>query len=436
MTAIIVGIAVGIAPALGASRTGITESLKTGTREGGGRTGRLRSLLLVVQPALAVVLLIGAGLFVRSLSRVRAIDLGFSPDRVLAVDVYWPAIRTVPAEDRERIQTVRDQFASEARDRLTNLPGIESAALTIGLPFHTSYGVRVRIPGRDSMPRFAGEGPGIAGVSEGYFETVGATLVRGRLFTADDLAGSEWVTVVNESMASTFWPGEDALGQCLTLYDDRITCVRVVGIVRDMKQWSLQELPNLQYFVPIAQAREVSGTLILVRPAGEPEESIARVREELVAMRADLPYVNVSTIQRRIDPQIRPWRMGAILFSVFGVLALIVAASGLYSVLAWLVEQRRHEFGVRSALGASTGRILASTIKRGVLPAVIGLAAGALMAFVAGTWLEPHLFETSARDPLVFGGAAGVLLLVAVLGALIPARRAAGVDPMVALREG
>jgi hypothetical protein len=260
--------------------------------------------------------------------------------------------------------------------------------------------------------------------------------VRGRLFTADDLAGSEWVTVVNESMASTFWPGEDAVGQCLTLYDERIPCVRVVGIVRDMKQWSLQELPNLQYFVPIAQAREISGTLILVRPAGEPEESIARVREELVAMRADLPYVNVSTIQRRIDPQIRPWRMGAILFSVFGVLALIVAASGLYSVLAWLVEQRRHEFGVRSALGASTGRILASTIKRGVLPAVIGLAAGALMAFVSGTWLEPHLFETSARDPLVFGGAAGVLLLVAVLGALIPARRAAGVDPMVALREG
>jgi predicted permease len=434
--AIACAVVVGVIPAIAAGRMEPARSMQLGTRSGGERGGGLRRALLVVQPGLALVLLVGAGLFVRSLVGIQGIDLGFEPDRVLVAGPSWSATGEEEVREDADGGSAAARAATLAHERFARLSWVESASLSLGLPFYTSFGVRVLPMGADTPPSFTGEGPSVMGVSGEYFATVGTERVRGRLFGPEDVAGSEPVAVVNEAMAAAFWPGEEAVGRCLTVYDDPIPCVRVVGVVEDVKQWFLTENPALAFYVPIEQVREISGPLLLIRPVGDADAAIDRVRAELLHLWPDLPWVDVFTIRRQIDPQVRPWRMGALLFSLFGLLALLVAGSGLYSVLAYLVEQRRHELAVRAALGASSQRILAETVRRGLAPAALGIAIGALLAIPLSTWLEPLLYDTGGHDPLVFGAAAGLLLVVALAGAVVPARRASRVDPMVTLREG
>lgn len=427
---------VGTIAAVAALRGDPARSLQLGTRSGGEHRGGVRSALLVVQPGLAVVLLVGAGLFVRSLLGIRGIDLGFEPDRVLVANPSWSAAdRQGPEADADAAAPAPpEQAPSEARDHFARLPWVESASLTLGLPFYTSFGVRVRPRGTDSLPPSVREDPVIMGVSRGYFATVGTRRVQGRLFGPQDVAGGEPVAVVSETMAAAFWPGQEAVGRCLTVYDDPIPCVRVVGVVRDVKQWFLTEDPAPMFYVPFEQAREISGPLLLIRPAGDAGAAVERVRAELLRLWPGLPWVNIFTIEQQIDPQVRPWRMGALLFSLFGILALLVAGSGLYSVLAFLVEQRKHELGVRAALGASSRAILGETVRRGLGPAALGLVIGGLLALPLGHWLEPLLYDTTGHDPLVFGTATLLLLAVALVGTVVPARRASRVDPAVALR--
>ena len=437
IVALATGLIVGLAPALQASRPNLNADLKSGAREGGSHRAQLRGVLTVAQAALSVVLLVGAGLFVRSLSNVRSLDLGIQPDRVVVASVRWPSRENLPtAAEKDREDARVKAFYRTAATRLGHVAGVESAALSVGLPFRSSFTVRLRVPGRDSVPQLKSGGPFVSAVTSDYFTTVGTRLLRGRAFTDADRAGSEPVAIVSQLMATLVWPGRDAIGECLVIGGDSTnkTCARIVGVAADAHTFQLRELPSMHYYVPLGQEQEIGGTTILIRPRGDAAAAIAAVRAMTKSLDPSIQYVNAELLQTAIDPQVRPWQLGASVFSLFGVLALVVAAIGLYSVMAYLVAQRTHEIGVRIALGARSGDIMGLVLRNGVGMAAVGVAIGVGLAMLAGRYVETLLFEISPRDPVVIGGVAAALLAVAVLASWLPAVRARGVDPMEALR--
>lgn len=435
------GLLVGLMPALRASRPNLTGTLKEGTRQGGGTRSPLRAALTVTQAALSVVLLVGAGLFVHSLWNVRALDLGIDTDRVLAVSWTWSQevfeLPSGAAQDAE--QARQTQVRDRALAEIARLPGVKSAAWSIGTPFSSILGLGVRVPGRDSIPQLPGAPPFpiVSAVSSDYFATAGTSIVHGRGFTPADRAGSEPVTIVNETMARTLWPGEQALGQCLIIgdgADEDTPCARVVGVAEDARRRQLREDAAMQYYVPLGQERQIGGGMLLIRPRGEPAELVPLLRRELRRLDPSLGYIDAKLLQEAVDPQVRPWRLGATIFAAFGALAMLVAAVGLYSVMSYVAAQRSHEMGVRIALGAQAGDIGWLILARGLGTAAVGIALGILLALAGSRFLEPLLFDTSAQNPTVFGTVATALLAVAVLATLVPAWRATRVDPVVALR--
>ena len=429
------GVLAGLVPALQASRPELSASLKAGSVQAGASRSRLPSVLVVAQLALAFVLAVGAALFVESLRRVRAADLGIEPDRVLVASVDWPSLPVDRPEDWAREMPRRRAFLNDALERLRSRPWVEHAAMAISTPFESAFGVTLRVPGLDSIPRLPGGGPFVSAVTHDYFATVGTPLVSGRLFTPADRAASERVVIVGEAMARALWPGQEAVGKCMVIFDESLPCARVVGVVRGAHQWRIRELPVMQYYVPLGQESRIGGLQLLVRPRGShPERAVAQVRREFWAVRPDLPYARVQPLSEALSGEVRPWRLGASLFSLFGLLALVVTVVGLYSVIAYVVEQRNREFAVRVALGASQGAVFAQTLRRGLAPALLGLPVGLAIALLAGRFVEPLLFETSAHDVRILALVALVLLLVSALASLIPAVRATRVDPVVALQ--
>jgi predicted permease len=433
------GVLVGLLPALQSRHLDLTNSLKAGSHLAGGQRTRLRSALLFAQCSLSMVLLVGAGLFVKSLANVRNLDLGYHPDRVLSTDMTWPPIQIGPPGERASWQrwqaelARRSAFLERAVDRLHLTPAVQHAAIAVGTPFGNMFGVTLSVPGYDSIPNL-GDGPYISAVTHGYFEATGMRLLQGRVFSANDRAGTERVTIVNETMAKTLWPNQNPLDKCLQIFSGEVACARVVGVVADVRRHALREPPAMQYYVPYGQEMGIGGSVLLVRPVGHPRDFVPALHRVLREMEPNLGLIRTKVMQEAIDPLVRPWRVGAILFGVFAALALIVAAIGLYSVIAYSVSQRTQEFGVRLALGATTGRILSLVLVGGVAVTVAGLAAGAVLAVVAGRFIGPLLFETSPRDPAVFAAAMFVLFAVAIVACLVPASRATRVDPVIALR--
>jgi len=437
--AVVVGLVTGLAPALRASRPDLTASLKAGAREGGGQSSRLRSALTISQAALSLVLLTGAGLFVRSLMNVRSIDLGFQPDRVLVVQVRYPtAARIGDPKAAGEVERRRSVY-TEAMRRARKLTDVEDASLSVGLPFQSSFGQSLRIPGWDSIPEFKAPGPNISAVAPRYFETVGTRLLEGRTFTANDRDGSEPVAIVSRAMARTFWHRDRVVGECLywsNSKDSLTTCSRIVGVVADAHEWGLKEFPALNYYVPFGQERGMGGTALLVRPTPGRESDVTRtVRALFLSIDPSISFVNATTMQSAIDPQMRPWKLGAAVFAMMGVLALIVAAVGLYSVMSYLVAQRTREIGVRLALGAQGRSIVLLVLRNSVGMAAAGVAIGLVIALWAGRFIAPLLFDTSPRDAGVLVGGATTLLAVSVLASAIPALRAKRVNPIEALRS-
>jgi predicted permease len=391
-----------------------------------------------VQAALSVALLAAAGLFIRSLDNVRAVDLGIQADRVLVATISWPAAAAsnipVPPGQKPAWKVAQALQWAHIRDRIASLPEVEAASLTVGSPFGYSFGVGLKIPGRDSLPT-VGPGTFVSAVGRDYFSTVGTRLVRGRVFTAGEGEKTERVVIVNETMARTLWPGETALGKCLVIGDRETRCSTVVGVVRDAHQYAIREEPSMQYYIPLGQENGFGGTVLMVRPKAEANFSAERLRRAVGAVAPSAQFIRVENMQDRINPQIRPWKLGATLFGLFGALAVLVAAIGLYSVITYLVAQRTHEFGVRAALGAGSRHMVQQILGEGVRVTVPGVAIGLLVALAAGRWIAPLLFNVSPRDPFVFAMVTITLLAVAVLASLAPAVRAARVDPVVALRE-
>jgi predicted permease len=420
--ALLTGIVVGAVPAWQLARRDLTPALKAGTGEGRYQRSRLRSGLLVAQVALTVVLIIGAGLFVRSLRNVEGQNFGFDPAHTLLATIDLPAAGYSPAQ----INALHLQILT----RLEALPGVEAAAATVAHPLGWATGCWVTVPGRDSIPRLPTGGPYCQQVTPGYFAAMG-TPVRGRAFTSTDRTGS--VAIVNETMARVLWPGENALGKCFVA--DEKTCAEVIGIVPDARRFNAVEAASMTFYVPFSGDSSGYVTALVVRPSGRPEDWIATVRSAIQETAPNLPFASVTPLADLLAPSIRPWRLGSAMFAGFALLALVLSAVGLYGVLAYVVTQRTHEMGVRVAMGAQGWDVQRLMISHGVRVAAVGAALGALGGLVAGRVLSSLLYGVSPRDPLVLFVAVLVPVVVAAIASYLPARRASRVDPVIALRH-
>ena len=422
------GLITGLIPAFQASKAELADTLKAGG--GGVAAGRSKaqSALLVGQVALSVVLLVGAGLFVRSLRTAQGLDLGFDPRNIAVV---------TPELDRALEFSERGAILERAIEGIRRLPGVRNAAVTTLTPFGGVLSRPIRVPGLDSIPQGPRGGPGFTKVSWGYFEAMGLTIVQGRGFEpADDVDGAPPVSVVSESMARAIWPAGDALGACMNIDifpGDDSPCTEVVGIVENHRR-RVGENPDFLYFLnqghpfPISQATLVVGTI------GEAEPLVDLIRDEARAASTQIRFVGVGPMSDLVEPGMRSWRLGAQIFTAFGFLALIVAGWGLYSVLAFDVALRQRELGIRSALGANVARLVCLVLGQAVLFVAAGVGIGLFASWAASRFVEPLLFQVSPTDPPTYALVAVTLLLVAVLAGSFPAWRATRVDPREALQ--
>ena len=421
--AVLTGILAGAVPAWYLGRRDLTPALKAGAGEGRYQRSRMRSVLLMTQVALTVVLIIGAGLFTRSLRNVEGQDFGFDPVHTLLVTIDLRAAGYAPAQ----IHTVHLQILA----RLEALPGVEAAAATVAHPLGWANAASVSVPGRESIPELPGGGPYYQQVTPGYFAATGTPL-RGRAFTSADREGA--VAIVNETMARRIWPGENAIGKCFVSGQAK-TCTEVIGVVPDARRFGAVEDTSMMFYVPFSgDDSNFFITALVVRARGQPEDWIRPVRSAIQETSPNLPFAQVASLADLIAPSMRPWRLGSAMFSGFALLALVLSAVGLYGVLAYIVTQRTHEMGVRVAMGAQRWDVQRLMVSHGVGVAAIGAAFGALLGLVAGRVLSSLLYGVSPRDPLVLLGAVIVPIVVAAMASYLPARRASHVDPVVALR--
>ena len=424
IAALVAGFLTGLAPVVQARRADLSGDLKTGAREGGVTRSRLRVALLVAQGALSVVLLVGAGLFVRSLRNVESVALGYDVDPVLIVDLQMRGVSL----DSANAASLRTRLLEEAR----TVPGVVHASRRVAVPFWSTWDYGLHVAGIDSVDRL-GEFD-LNAVSPDYFATMGTRLLRGRGISESDVAGAPRTMVVGESMAKVLWPGREALGQCVRVGSDTVPCTTVVGVAENIKAQRLDsDAGFFYYYLSSAQFSPDRGGLF-VRTRGPAVDAKEGVRRRLQALMPGPSYVTVTPLSDILGSQRLSWRLGATLFTVFGALALVLAAIGLYSVIAYNVAQRTQEMGVRIALGARMPDVARLVLSEGMKLAVVGIVLGGALALVVSRWVKPLLFDVSPRDPLVFAGVAVVLLAVAALASFVPARRAARVDPMKALR--
>jgi predicted permease len=435
--AMLSGLLVAVVPAIQAGRAIVADALRGGNRDGETRSV-LRSGLTILQAMLSAVLLIGAGLFLRSLQRVNDVNLGMEADRVLRVELRYARMPRLAGESFSD-WIARQSGAERARHRslvevARRLPSVERAAVSVGVPFYGSFTVGLWVPGRDSIPALPGGGPYITAVGPEYFATIGTPILEGRAFDASDREESEAVVIVNGTMARALWPDVSSIGQCVHIQSRTSACARVVGVAADIHRSGLREEPSMQYYVPIGQERGFSGSFLLVRPRGAPTASWTPLREALQQADPAIRSIDVGVLSEGLDGEMRPFQLGMTAFGLGALLALVVAALGLYGIMAHAVAWRRHEIGVRMALGARPRAIAGLVVSRGTRLATIGIAGGLVLALAARPWLEPRLFETSARDPVVLVGVVVLLEVVALLAGWIPARRAVAVSPTEALR--
>jgi predicted permease len=420
--AALAGILTGLAPIIQAGRTEISATLKAGAREGHVHRSKLRVSLLVAQAALSVVLLVGTGLFVRSLVNVKNLRLGYDANQLVLVDMNWRGIEV----DSIRQKQIRREMIARAK----TLPSVENAARTLTVPFYSTWQLSLFVPGIDSVNKL-GDFNLQAGTPE-LMATMGNRLLKGRGITSADGPNAPHVVVVSESMAKKIWPGQDPIGKTLRINNDTAAVTTVIGVAEDVRQSNINE-PQPYYIVPIDQF-PWSEDAIFIRTKGAGADQVEALRRLLQPVMPGDAYVTVTPMSALLNDTTRSWRLGATMFAVFGALALVLAAIGLYSVIAYNVTQRTHEMGVRVALGAQARDVIRLIIREGLWIVTPGIVLGAFAALGAGRWVAPLLFDVSPKDPSVMAGVVGVLLLVAVVASWIPATRAARVDPSEALR--
>ena len=424
--ALLTAVFIGVVPAIKAAKPNLIEVLKAGGRGGtvGWTRSPLRSLLVVTEIALALVALVGAGLFIRSMQNAQRIDPGFESKKLFVFAFDLGALHY----DEGRGQ----QYFRAAIDRARTSPGVESATIASNFPLGGGLGRTVFPEGQDEASGYRGTLTQLDDISPNFFETLHIPLVSGREFTDADRKDTTQVAIIDEAMAKQFWPNQNAVGKRFHFFGE--TGLReVVGVVRNTVVNDIGEEPQPLVYLPLTQDYAPAVTM-QVRTSGRPEAVSATVRSQVQSLDTNLALTNMNTIGELIDQGLWAPRMGAGLLTVFGGLALFLAVVGVYGVLSYSVNQQTREIGIRMAMGAQTGRILRLVVGQGMRLAVAGLTLGLLVAFAAMRILSSLLFGISAHDPLIFGGVSLVLATAAILACYIPARRATKVDPIIALR--
>ncbi len=425
---VLAGLLFGAVPALRASRASVAEALKEESRTVGKSRKRITiaNTLLTGQVAFSCLSLIIAALFLRGIQRAYEIDPGFQTKH-LAVFLTNPG-----QAGYGKAQT--KAFYKEVRERVSRLPGVESASWSLNLPFWGRLASGVQVEGREQRSQADVITSVLNTVDLNYFETAGIPIDKGREFTRIDQENSTPVAIVNEKMAHDFWPNGEALGKRIQLPGEKMLR-QIVGIARTANYSTLGEPPQRCIYVPLEQSY-FDAMILYVRSKGDPQQILIPVQREMRAAGPQVVANDIRTGRKIINDALFTARMGVGLLSAFGLLALGLASIGLYGIMAYSVSQRKREIGVRMALGAARENVLRLILRQGMSLVLAGVAIGLIAALVIGRFLSRMLYGVSAGDPVSIAGAAGVLLLVALLACYLPAYRASRVDPLVALREG
>ena len=428
------GILFGLSPALASGNPELTEALKEGGRGSttGVRRNRLRNALVVAEVALALVLLISAGLLMKSFVRLQNVDPGFNPKNVLTMELALPQLKY------PRGKPVID-FYSEVQRRVSRMPGVQHVALTSILPLSGSNSdSSFHIEGRPEAQTNVYPDEEIRVITQDYFRVLETPLLRGRFFTDADTADAPGVVIVNEAMAKKYWPGEEVLGKRINFDDSKpgeIKWLSVVGVVGDIRHRGLDTEAKPEYYRPHPQL-PYRGMILAVRSAQDPRALVTSIRRELQAFDPEQPLANIKTFEQITSESIAPRRLSVVLLAVFASVALVLASVGIYGVMSFLVVQRTHEIGVRMALGAQRKDVLTLVVGRAAKLVLLGTGIGLVLAFFSSRTLGALLYNVGVFDLATFAFVTIALAAVALLASYIPARRAMKADPMIALGHG
>jgi len=432
---ILTGVLFGLVPAWQVSKTDLNEGLKeSGRGSDAPRRQRMRSLLVISEVALSLVLLVGAGLMIRSFARLLAVDPGFKPDHVLTAFVSLPVAKYQKREDQVA-------FYDRLLDRLRNLPGVSAAGVVTDIPLlggsSTGFDVDGRapaLPGQRAMTDYRL-------INSDYFAVMGMHMVKGRAFTRQDTETAPAVVIINETLVARHFAGEDPIGKRLSLSGGPGDMREIVGVVADIRNYGLDEEVKPEVYVPFFQsaadylASQTSALTVVLRSTIDPTALAQTLREQVQALDKDQPVSAIKTMEVYLDESIAQRRFNMLLLGVFAGLALVLAAVGIYGVIAYTVTQRTHEMGIRIALGARGGDILRLVFSNSMATTITGIVVGLGAAFALTRLLRSLLYQVTATDPVVFATIPLLLLAVAALATYFPARRAMKVNPITALRE-
>lgn len=429
-TTLVTGLVFGLAPSLHSSNPDLNQALKEGAVSSGGsrrwlRRFRLRDVLVVTQTALAVVLLVGAGLLIKSFATLRQVELGFEPANVVTVTLS-PPFNRLPKEFR------KTDYYRQLVESLQTMPGVEAAAATTSAPTTGAFmNVTFLVAGRPEPPSSDTQRAFVTVVSPDYFRVIGNSLKGGRLFTDNDNEGSPPVAIINDTMAHSYFSGTDPVGQRIEVQGQQL---EIVGVTADVKQFGLAEENKPSFYRPYRQ-EEVSFMTLVVKTAGDPASMIPALRNRILDTDKFTAITRILTLNDLISDSVAQPRFYTVLLAIFAGIALTLAALGIYGVIAYSVSQRTHEIGIRVALGSGPGRILRLVLGRGLILIVTGLGLGLAAAAAVTRVLTGLLFEVKATDPVVFAVIALLLFGVALAACFVPARKATQVDPLAALRH-
>jgi putative ABC transport system permease protein len=421
----------GLIPAVHASRINLNESLKEGGRSSseGGRGGRVRSVLVVSEVVLSLVLLSGAGLLVRSFARLQRVNPGFDTNNLLTMGINCPSKRYP-----DQAKTIA--FYKSIIERVSTAPGVQSAAVSSALPLGGGgfYLGRVfLVEGQPEPPAGSDTPAQWNGISPGYFETTGISLVRGRSFDDRDTPEGNKVIIVNETFAKRAFPNQDPLGKRIRSWRDENTLREIVGVVQDVRYFGQADELRGVIYVPYTQDVWRSMSLT-VRTFGDPAAMIGSIRDQIWSFDSGLAVANPRTMNETLSRSVAPQRFNMVLLAIFAGVAMLLAILGVYSVLSYTVAQRSHELGIRLALGAQTRDVTKLVLIHGMKLTLIGTGIGLAAALAVTRLMKTLLYDTGASDPLTFIVVTGLLVAAGLAACLIPARRATKVDPIVALR--
>jgi putative ABC transport system permease protein len=428
---IFTGILFGLTPALQASKLDVSSSLKEGGRTGDSyRRTSARNLLLIGEVAMSLILLVGAGLLIKSFMRLQEVKPGFNPDRVLIASLSLPGAKY--KEDQQRVDFYRSLI-----EQLGALPGVQAVGAAVNLPLRASnYSIgRAFIPEGRSFTADESVSASWSTITPAYFEAVQVPLVAGRIFNDRDKANAPKVVIVNRQVAKKYFGSETgAIGKRITIWRDENFPREIVGIVGDTKPGGLEEESGEQIYTPHSQDGSWGFMTLTIRTAGDPAAMTSTLRREVLGLDKDLPIFNVKTMDDVVSAAIGSRRLSTSLFTVFAGVALLLAAIGTYGVMAYTVTQRTREFGIRIALGAARKDVFSLILRQGAALVIIGIALGLAGALAASRTLNSILYGVGSLDPAAFAVAIASLALVALLACYVPARRATLVDPIEALR--